>query len=73
MVGFRNSITPSNNTSGNTYYDVQAGEYKGYASGTDYNNLEDLYKTNEQGFELRTAGDIAYVSKGAGIKNHMDS
>lgn len=45
----------------------------GYASGTDYNHLEDLYKTNEKGFELRTAGDVAYVSKGAGIKNHMES
>jgi len=46
---------------------------KGYASGTNYNHLEDLYLTNEQGFELRTAGDVAYVSKGAGIKNHMES
>lgn len=71
MVGFRNSSSSSG--SNNTYYDAASGTYKGYASGTDYNHLEDLYLTNEKGFELNTAGDVAYVSKGAGIKNHMES
>ena len=70
MVSLRDS---ANSTSSNQYYDAATQTYKGYASGTNYNHLEDLYLTNEKGFELNTAGDVAYVSQGAGIKNHMES
>ncbi|OOM17223.1 chromosome partition protein Smc [Clostridium saccharobutylicum] len=45
----------------------------GFATGTNYNTKEGYYDTNENGFELKTSGDVAYVSKGAGIKNHMES
>lgn len=55
---------------------IQLKEFKGkgYASGTSYNPIEGLYKTNEKGFELSSNdGDVAYVSKGAGILSHMQS
>lgn len=45
----------------------------GYATGTSFNNAEGLYDTNEKGYEFRSKGDVAYVSKGAGIRNHMQS
>ena len=46
----------------------------GYAAGTSYNPRSGLYNVDEKGFEL-SKGDnpIAYVSKGAGILNHMQS
>jgi TP901 family phage tail tape measure protein len=55
------------------YYDTSTGKTVGYASGTNYNQTAGLYNTNEQGFELGTNGDIAYIPEGAGIKNHMES
>ena len=61
------------NDSGQKVNAITGKVLDGYASGTDYNHLEDLYLENEKGFELSTAGDVAYVSKGAGIKNHMES
>ena len=74
MIGLRSSSTGTTTSNSNSaYYDEKGNLLKGYESGTNYNHLEDLYKTNEQGFELSTAGDVAYVSKGAGIKNHMES
>ncbi|WP_317050728.1 hypothetical protein, partial [Clostridium neonatale] len=44
------------------------------AAGTSYNPRSGLYNVDEKGFEL-SKGDnpIAYVSKGAGILNHMQS
>lgn len=72
-MGLRGTTTKTS-TSNVAYYDEKGNLLKeGYASGTDYNHLEDLYLTNEKGFELNTKGDVAYVSKGAGIKNHMES
>lgn len=55
------------------YYDEKGNLLKGYASGTDYNSNSGYYDTNENGFELNTSGDVAYISEGAGIKNHMQS
>jgi hypothetical protein len=60
-------------SSDNTYYDAASGTYKGYASGTSYNPIEGYYFTNEQGPEMSTSGDVAYVSKGAAIKNAMQT
>lgn len=45
----------------------------GYASGTNYNPAEGLYYTNEDGPEMSTNGDVAYVGKGASIKNRMQT
>lgn len=45
----------------------------GYATGTSYNANSGLYNVDEKGFELSTGGGVAYVSKGAGILNHMQS
>lgn len=45
----------------------------GYATGTSYNSRSGLYNVDEKGFELSTGGGVAYVSKGAGILNHMQS
>ena len=50
------------------------GSLTGYASGTSYNRLSGLYNVDEKGFELSTGNNpVAYVSKGAGILNHMQS
>ena len=56
-----------------TYYDVATQTIKGYASGTSSNPIEGYYLTNEQGPEMSTSGDVAYVSKNAGIKNAMQT
>lgn len=45
----------------------------GYATGTSYNSRSGLYNVDEKGFELSSNGGVAYVSKGAGILNHMQS
>lgn len=46
----------------------------GYASGTSYNPRSGMYNVDEKGFELSTNNNpVAYVSKGAGILNHMQS
>lgn len=46
----------------------------GYATGTSYNKKSGLYNVDEKGFELSTNNNpVAYVSKGAGILNHMQS
>lgn len=50
------------------------GSLNGYANGTSYNRLSGLYNVDEKGFELSTGNNpVAYVSKGAGILNHMQS
>lgn len=45
----------------------------GYATGTSSNPIAGIYKLDEEGFELSTKGSVGYVSKGAGILNHMQS
>lgn len=46
----------------------------GYESGTSYNPRSGLYNVDENKFELSTGNaPVAYVSKGAGILNHMQS
>ncbi len=46
----------------------------GYATGTNYNRLSGMYTVDEKGFELSTNNNpVAYVTKGAGILNHMQS
>ncbi|MBN7576022.1 phage tail tape measure protein [Clostridium sp. 2-1] len=47
----------------------------GYASGTSYNPYAGLYNVDENNkFEISSSDDaVAYVSKGAAIKNHMQS
>lgn len=45
----------------------------GFASGTSSNPVAGIYNLDEKGFELSTNGSIGYVSKGAGILNHMQS
>ncbi|NFN94934.1 phage tail tape measure protein [Clostridium botulinum] len=52
---------------------LRGGSLDGYAKGTSYNSRSGLYDTDEKGFELSTKGSVAYVSKGAGILNHMQS
>lgn len=48
--------------------------FEGYASGTSYNPRSGMYNVDEKGFELSTNNNpVAYVSKGAGILNHMQS
>lgn len=50
------------------------GDMEGYASGTNYNKISGLYNVDEKGFELSTGNNpVAYVSRGAGILNHMQS
>lgn len=50
------------------------GSLSGYASGTSYNRLSGLYNVDEKGFEISTGNNpVAYVSRGAGILNHMQS
>ena len=46
MVGFRSSTSTSSSGSNSAYYDEKGNLLKGYASGTNYNHLEDLYRTN---------------------------
>lgn len=60
MVALRSGISNSNTTTG-------------YASGTSYNQYAGLYNVDEKGFETTTSGSVAYVSKGAAIKNNMQS
>lgn len=46
----------------------------GYETGTAYNRIAGAYTVDEKGFELSTNNNpVAYVSKGAGILNHMQS
>ncbi|MBN1058545.1 phage tail protein [Clostridium botulinum] len=52
---------------------LRSGSLDGYAKGTSYNARSGLYDTDEKGFELSTKGSVAYVSRGAGILNHMQS
>ena len=50
------------------------GNLTGYASGTSSNRIAGMYNVDEKGFELSTGNNpVAYVSKGAGILNHMQS
>lgn len=46
---------------------------EGYESGTNYNQSSGLYNVDENKFELASRGSVAYVTKGAAIKNHMQS
>lgn len=57
MISFRNGIS-----------------IDGYETGTTYNRIAGAYTVDEKGFELSTNNNpVAYVSKGAGILNHMQS
>ncbi|MFT8351297.1 phage tail tape measure protein [Clostridium saccharoperbutylacetonicum] len=67
MIGIRDMAPPSQ------YYDAASGKMVGYASGTSSNTKEGFYLTNEDDYEFSSKGDVAYVSKGAGIRNHMQS
>lgn len=64
------SLTGGSGSSEVTWQYATAG---GYATGTPYNSTAGLYNVDEKGFELSTGGSVAYVSKGAGILNHMQS
>lgn len=49
-------------------------QVSGYATGTSYNPQSGVYTVDEKGFELSTGNNpVAYVSRGAGILNHMQS
>ncbi|NFL94779.1 phage tail tape measure protein, partial [Clostridium botulinum] len=51
---------------------LRSKQVSGYATGTSYNRLAGTYTVDEKGFELSTNNNpVAYVSKGAGILNHM--
>ncbi|NFH91426.1 phage tail tape measure protein, partial [Clostridium botulinum] len=53
---------------------LRSKQVSGYATGTSYNRLAGTYTVDEKGFELSTNNNpVAYVSKGAGILNHMQS
>ncbi|NFM10072.1 phage tail tape measure protein [Clostridium botulinum] len=53
---------------------LRSGSLDGYAKGTSYNTRSGMYNVDEKGFELSTGNNpVAYVSKGAGILNHMQS
>ncbi|NFF80387.1 phage tail tape measure protein [Clostridium botulinum] len=53
---------------------LRSGSLDGYAKGTSYNANSGLYNVDEKGFELSTGNNpVAYVSRGAGILNHMQS
>ncbi|MBY6816472.1 phage tail tape measure protein [Clostridium botulinum] len=53
---------------------LRSGSLDGYAKGTNYNTRSGIYHVDEKGFELSTGNNpVAYVSKGAGILNHMQS
>ncbi|MZK53657.1 phage tail tape measure protein [Clostridium beijerinckii] len=58
-----------------TYYDTatQTTKIGHYATGTNSNPRSGLYYTNENDFEMSSKGDVAYVSQGAAIKNHMQT
>lgn len=56
-----------------TTENVPVQSLSGYATGTTYNSSAGLYNVDEQGFELSSSGNVAYVSQGAAIKNHMQS
>ncbi|NRT90022.1 phage tail tape measure protein [Clostridium beijerinckii] len=58
-----------------TYYDTasQSTKIGHYATGTSSNHKAGLYYTNEIAPEMATKGDVAYVSQGAAIKNHMQT
>lgn len=50
------------------------GSLNGYASGTSNNRIAGMYTVDEKGFEISTGNNpVAYVSRGAGILNHMQS
>lgn len=70
LMNIRGSNTSTSNVA---YYDEKGNLLKGYASGTNSNPTAGLYKTNEKGFEMNAGGDVAYVSQGAAIKNHMQT
>ena len=64
------------NLTGGSSYDSKESHMAtagGYAKGTTYNANSGLYNVDEKGFEISTGGGVAYVSKGAGILNHMQS
>ncbi|WP_252247449.1 phage tail tape measure protein [Clostridium sp. ZBS4] len=53
---------------------LRSKQVSGYATGTSYNRLAGTYTVDEKGFELSTNNNpVAYVSRGAGILNHMQS
>lgn len=53
---------------------LRSGSLDGYDKGTSYNANSGLYNVDEKGFELSTGNNpVAYVSRGAGILNHMQS
>ncbi len=53
---------------------LRNGSLDGYSSGTSFNPKSGLYNVDENKFELSTGNaPVAYVSKGAGILNHMQS
>lgn len=58
-----------------TYYDTasQTTKIGHYSTGTNSNPRSGLYYTNENDFEMSSKGDVAYVSQGAAIKNHMQT
>lgn len=62
LISIRSSRSSSSNSTG-------------YASGTSYNPYAGLYNVDENNkFEVASSADaVAYVSKGAAIKNHMQS
>ena len=54
---------------------MRGGLYmSGYAAGTSSNPIAGMYNVDEKGFELSTNNNpVAYVSRGAGILNHIQS
>ncbi|NFH81718.1 phage tail tape measure protein [Clostridium botulinum] len=53
---------------------LRSRQVSGYATGTSYNPKSGVYTVDEKGFELSTNNNpVAYVSRGAGILNHMQS
>lgn len=66
-------LIDSNESYGKGFKEKNMATSGGYATGTPYNSRAGFYNTDELGFELATNGNVAYVSKGAGIMNHMQS
>ncbi|MGG7149686.1 hypothetical protein ACQPUR_03380 [Clostridium neonatale] len=66
-------LIDSNESYGKGFKEKNMATSGGYATGTPYNQQAGFYNTDELGFELATSGNVAYVSKGAGIMNHMQS
>ena len=66
-------LMDSNESYGKGFKEKNMATSGGYATGTNYNQRAGFYDTDELGFELSTRGNVAYVNKGAGILNHMQS